>query len=177
MPALSRRATTTVRLAARSGLGKQAVTQPALSRARSSVSARPPGSVDSGKQVMWSTAASQEVDLGGSRKSSRGLIMDLGIPSLVPEWRRMFSSETLVLDVAAGLTVGCIAVPLSLAIAVASGVPAEVGLVSAAVAGVAGGMLGGTTLAITGPAAPAFWDGLRTQKGLLRTEHSVCSVQ
>jgi len=79
--------------------------------------------------------------------------MDLGIPSLVPEWRKMFSSETLVLDVAAGLTVGCIAVPLSLAIAVASGVPAEVGLVSAAVAGVAGGMLGGTTLAITGPAA------------------------
>ena len=45
------------------------------------------------------------------------------------------------------------AVPLSLAIAVASGVPAEVGLVTAAVSGVAGGLLGGTTLAITGPAA------------------------
>lgn len=43
--------------------------------------------------------------------------------------------------------------PLSLAIAVASGVPPEVGLVSAAVAGVAGGLMGGTTLAITGPAA------------------------
>lgn len=42
---------------------------------------------------------------------------------------------------------------LSLAIAVASGVPAEVGLVTAAVSGIAGGLMGGTTLAITGPAA------------------------
>lgn len=48
---------------------------------------------------------------------------------------------------------GCVAVPLSLAIALASDVPPAVGLVSAAVAGVAGGLMGGTTLAITGPAA------------------------
>jgi carbonic anhydrase len=153
MPAISRRGPTTVRLAARSGLAKLPVTQPALSRARSSVSAgesRPPAS---GNRVEWPTTACPEVDLGLSRKPHRGLIMDMGIPSLVPEWRKIFSPETIVLDVAAGLTVGCIAVPLSLAIAVASGVPAEVGLVSAAVAGVAGGLLGGTTLAITGPAA------------------------
>lgn len=80
-------------------------------------------------------------------------ITDFGIPSLVPEWRKMFKTETLFTDVSAGLTVGCVAVPLSLAIAVASGVPAEVGLVTAAVSGVAGGLMGGTTLAITGPAA------------------------
>mmetsp|Transcript_5841 Transcript_5841/g.9397 ORF Transcript_5841/g.9397 Transcript_5841/m.9397 type:complete len:662 (+) Transcript_5841:86-2071(+) len=80
-------------------------------------------------------------------------MLDLGIPSLVPEWKKMFSADTLLTDVSAGLTVGCIAVPLSLAIAVASGVPAEVGLVTAAVSGVAGGLLGGTTLAVTGPAA------------------------
>ncbi|KAL3924567.1 MAG: hypothetical protein SGARI_006010, partial [Bacillariaceae sp.] len=78
---------------------------------------------------------------------------DLGITSLLPEWKRMFSKETLFTDISAGLTVGCIAVPLSLAIALASGVPAEVGLVTAAVSGVAGGLLGGTTLAVTGPAA------------------------
>ena len=65
----------------------------------------------------------------------------------------MFQSETLLTDVSAGMTVGCIAVPLSLAIALASGVPAEVGLVTAAVSGVAGGLFGGTTLAVTGPAA------------------------
>jgi MFS superfamily sulfate permease-like transporter len=78
---------------------------------------------------------------------------DLGISSLLPEWKRMFSKESLFTDVSAGLTVGCIAVPLSLAIALASGVPAEVGLVTAAVSGVAGGLMGGTTLAVTGPAA------------------------
>jgi Sulfate permease family len=77
----------------------------------------------------------------------------LGIRDLIPEWKRMFSKETLFTDISAGVTVGCIAVPLSLAIAVASGVPAEVGLVTAAVSGVAGAAMGGTTLAITGPAA------------------------
>jgi MFS superfamily sulfate permease-like transporter len=86
-------------------------------------------------------------------KKSKPWMMDLGLPSLVPEWKKMFSSETLFSDVSAGITVGCIAVPLSLAIAVASGVPAEVGLVTAAVSGVAGGLMGGTTLAVTGPAA------------------------
>ena len=87
--------------------------------------------------------------------ASRGKewMVNLGIPSLVPEWAKMLRPETLFTDVSAGLTVGCVAVPLSLAIAVASGVPAEVGLVTAAVSGVAGGLMGGTTLAVTGPAA------------------------
>jgi MFS superfamily sulfate permease-like transporter len=80
-------------------------------------------------------------------------LWDLGVPSLIPEWRKMFDPRNLASDISAGLTVGCVAVPLSLAIAVASGVPAEVGMVTAAVSGVAGGLLGGTTLAITGPAA------------------------
>mmetsp|Transcript_26245 Transcript_26245/g.72450 ORF Transcript_26245/g.72450 Transcript_26245/m.72450 type:complete len:724 (-) Transcript_26245:191-2362(-) len=79
---------------------------------------------------------------------------DMGLPTLVPEWKRaFFTPSTILTDVSAGITVGCIAVPLSLAIAVASGVPAEVGLVTAAVSGVAGGLMGGTTLAVTGPAA------------------------
>lgn len=92
-------------------------------------------------------------DTSSTTTTSRSLLLDFGIPSLIPEWKKMFKMDTLFTDVSAGLTVGCIAVPLSLAIAVASGVPAEVGLVTAAVSGVAGGLLGGTTLAITGPAA------------------------
>lgn len=87
------------------------------------------------------------------KKRSKPWLVDLGIPSLIPEWKKMFNSKTLLADVSAGLTVGCIAVPLSLAIAMASGVPAEVGLATAAVSGVAGGLMGGTTLAVTGPAA------------------------
>jgi len=89
------------------------------------------------------------------KKKSRAkpFLLDLGVPSLVPEWGKMFNSKTVLTDISAGLTVGCIAVPLSLAIAMASGVPAEVGLATAAVSGIAGGLMGGTTLAITGPAA------------------------
>lgn len=95
----------------------------------------------------------QEENKTVAKKKSKPLLLDLGIPSLLPEWKKMFDRKTVLSDVSAGLTVGCVAVPLSLAIAMASGVPAEVGLVTAAVSGVAGGLLGGTTLAITGPAA------------------------
>lgn len=77
----------------------------------------------------------------------------LGIKTMIPEWKAMFNKDTLFTDISAGLTVGCVAVPLNLAIALASGVPAEVGLVTAAVSGVAAGLMGGTTLAVTGPAA------------------------
>lgn len=83
----------------------------------------------------------------------RKWLYDLGLKSVMPEWKKMFAKESVLNDVAAGLTVGCVAVPLSLAIALASGVPAEVGLVTAAVSGIAGGLMGGTTLAVTGPAA------------------------
>jgi len=75
------------------------------------------------------------------------------LKTLIPEWKLMFNKDTLFTDISAGMTVGCVAVPLSLAIALSSGVPAEVGLVTAAVSGVAGGLFGGTTLAVTGPAA------------------------
>jgi MFS superfamily sulfate permease-like transporter len=80
-------------------------------------------------------------------------LWDMGVRTLLPDWKRMFNPSTLLTDVSAGLTVGCVAVPLSLAIAVASGVPPEVGLITGVVSGVAGGLLGGTTLAVTGPAA------------------------
>jgi carbonic anhydrase len=87
------------------------------------------------------------------RKRSKPYLLDLGVPSLIPEWKKMFDTKTILTDISAGIAVGCIAVPLSLAIAMASGVPAEVGLATAAVSGIAGGLMGGTTLAVTGPAA------------------------
>ncbi|MDQ1292197.1 MAG: carbonic anhydrase [Actinomycetota bacterium] len=45
------------------------------------------------------------------------------------------------------------ALPLSLGIAVASGAPAEAGLIAAAVGGIVAGVLGGVPLQVTGPAA------------------------
>ena len=79
--------------------------------------------------------------------------LDLGIPALAREWVRMFSPRDLWADVAAGLTVACIAVPLSLAIALASGVPPAVGIITAIVGGIVCAFFGGVRLQVSGPAA------------------------
>ena len=78
---------------------------------------------------------------------------DLGIRSLLPEWGRLFSRQGLKEDAIAGVTVAFVAVPLSLAIALASGVPPAAGLVAAIVGGTAAALFGGTPLAVSGPAA------------------------
>jgi hypothetical protein len=129
----------------------------AYSSARSALPALGAGhAFDFQQHRFKSSSAVEEVEEDktiAKKNRSKPFLYDLGIPSLIPEWKKMFNKDTMVSDISAGLTVGCIAVPLSLAIAMASGVPAEVGLAAAAVSGVAGGLLGGTTLAITGPAA------------------------
>lgn len=78
---------------------------------------------------------------------------DLGLRSLLPEWKKFFSPKYLKDDFIAGATVACIAIPLSLAIALASNVPPAVGLVTAIVAGIVCAIFGGTPLAVSGPAA------------------------
>jgi SulP family sulfate permease len=65
----------------------------------------------------------------------------------------MLSSKTLAADLAAGVTVACVALPLNLALALASGVPAGVGVVTAVIAGTVAALTGGSRLAVTGPAA------------------------
>lgn len=74
-----------------------------------------------------------------------------GLSTLIPEWKLMFSRENIGSDLMAGLTVGCVAMPLSLAIALASGVSPEIGLVSAIVGGSIACLLGGAPLGVTGP--------------------------
>ncbi|MCE9668204.1 SulP family inorganic anion transporter [Myxococcus stipitatus] len=69
------------------------------------------------------------------------------------EWKQMVSPRTLPADASAALTVACVALPLNLALAVASGLPPEVGLVSGAIAGAVAAMLGGGRLQVTGPEA------------------------
>jgi SulP family sulfate permease len=54
-------------------------------------------------------------------------------------------------DLAAGVTVGVVALPLALAFGVATGVGAATGLVTAVVAGVVAGVLGGSNLQVSGP--------------------------
>lgn len=78
---------------------------------------------------------------------------DLGLSSLIPEWKKLFSREYLLDDISAGVTVACVAIPLSLAIALASGVTPAVGLVTAIIGGIVCALFGGTSLAVSGPAA------------------------
>lgn len=78
---------------------------------------------------------------------------DLGIRKLFPEWKSLFSPKYLKEDLTAGLTVACIAIPLSLAIALASGVPPVVGLITAIVGAIVCALFGGTPLSVSGPTA------------------------
>jgi carbonic anhydrase len=56
-------------------------------------------------------------------------------------------------DLPASLVVFLVALPLSLGIAVASGAPVLAGLIAAAVGGIVAGLLGGSRLQVSGPAA------------------------
>lgn len=56
-------------------------------------------------------------------------------------------------DIAAGLTVGVVAVPLAMALAIASGVPPQHGLYTAIVAGALIALTGGSRFSVAGPTA------------------------
>lgn len=68
-------------------------------------------------------------------------------------WREVLKGGTLVPDLQAGLTVAAVALPLNLALAVASGLPPSAGLVAGALGGIVAGAFGGSKLQVTGPAA------------------------
>lgn len=64
-----------------------------------------------------------------------------------------YNKKKLSADLAAGLTVGIVALPLSLALAIATGVPPIVGLYTAAIAGTLASIFAGSRFSISGPAA------------------------
>lgn len=65
--------------------------------------------------------------------------------------REGYGAADLRADVLAGLTTACVALPLSLALAVAAGAPPQYGLFTSIVAGAVAGLLGGSRAQITGP--------------------------
>lgn len=67
--------------------------------------------------------------------------------------RRGYSLGSLRADLLAGLTVGVVAVPLSMALAIASGVPPQHGLYTAIIAGAVIAICGGSRVNISGPTA------------------------
>ncbi|OGT37572.1 MAG: hypothetical protein A3F12_02260 [Gammaproteobacteria bacterium RIFCSPHIGHO2_12_FULL_38_14] len=72
---------------------------------------------------------------------------------LIHEWKQLFSPQWFKEDLFAGAIVACVAIPLSLAIALASGVPPETGLITAIIAGIVCALFAGSPLTVSGPAA------------------------
>jgi SulP family sulfate permease len=78
--------------------------------------------------------------------------IDLFTPKLVTVLREGYGLQKLRADIVAGLTVAIVALPLSMAIAIASGVTPDRGLYSAIVGGFIVSLLGGSRFQIGGPA-------------------------
>jgi len=74
------------------------------------------------------------------------------LPKLVTTLAEGYGPRQLRADLLAGLTVAIVALPLSMAIAIASGVPPERGLYTAIVGGFCVSALGGSRFQIGGPA-------------------------
>lgn len=68
-------------------------------------------------------------------------------------WNEGYGPADLRKDVMAGLTVGTVAVPLSMALAIATGVPPQHGLYTAIVAGIIIALTGGARFNVSGPTA------------------------
>ncbi|HEX6200733.1 MAG TPA: SulP family inorganic anion transporter, partial [Thermoanaerobaculia bacterium] len=66
---------------------------------------------------------------------------------------RGYGAADLRADLLAGAVVGVVALPLSMALAIASGVPPQHGLYTAIVAGALVAVLGGSRVQVTGPTA------------------------
>jgi SulP family sulfate permease len=63
-----------------------------------------------------------------------------------------YSAQKFYSDAAAGVTVGIVALPLSMALAIASGMPPQIGLFASVIAGICVALFGGSRVQIGGPA-------------------------
>ena len=94
-----------------------------------------------------------EASLGSLRRRRRGpTFAELYTPKLVTVLKEGYGLKDLRADAVAGLTVAIVALPLSMAIAIASGVGPERGLFTAIVGGFLVSALGGSRFQIGGPA-------------------------
>ena len=73
--------------------------------------------------------------------------------ALKDSFRIGYTQKSFFRDLVAGLTVGVIAIPLSMALAIASGVPPQHGLYTAIIVGIVIALTGGSRFNISGPTA------------------------
>jgi SulP family sulfate permease len=89
--------------------------------------------------------------MASSSIPARPSAWELFLPKLVTVLQRGYGAADLRADLVAGLTVAIVALPLSMALAVASGTTPDKGLVTAIVAGFLISALGGSRVQIGGP--------------------------
>lgn len=68
-------------------------------------------------------------------------------------WKEKYTASRFTRDVIAGITVGIIAIPLAMALAIGSGVAPQYGLYTSAVAGIVIALTGGSRFSVSGPTA------------------------
>lgn len=86
--------------------------------------------------------------------SHRAHLFSLRIGHALREsWAEGYNRQKLMKDLLAGVTVGIIAIPLAMALAIASGVPPQYGLYTAIIAGFVIALTGGSRFSISGPTA------------------------
>jgi sulfate permease, SulP family len=86
------------------------------------------------------------------RQTHQPTFAELYVPKLVTVLREGYGLADLRADVTSGLTVAIVALPLSMAIAIASGVTPDRGLYTAVVGGFIVSLLGGSRFQVGGPA-------------------------
>lgn len=68
-------------------------------------------------------------------------------------WKEKYTTARFTRDLIAGITVGIIAIPLAMALAIGKGVPPQYGLYTSAVAGIVIALTGGSRFSVSGPTA------------------------
>jgi SulP family sulfate permease len=86
------------------------------------------------------------------RQVTRPTFAELFVPKLITVLREGYGASDFRADAIAGLTVAIVALPLSMAIAIASGVTPDRGLYTAVIGGFIVSLLGGSRFQIGGPA-------------------------
>lgn len=82
-----------------------------------------------------------------------GRFLGIDFPYLLAGWKEMFNLSSIWADMWAGSTVVLVALPLNLALAIASGVEPGIGITTAIVSSIIVSLLGGQKYTITGPTA------------------------
>src|ERR1700684_4608659 len=87
-----------------------------------------------------------------THRAHRPTFAELYAPKLITVLREGYRFTDFRADVVSGLTVAIVALPLSMAIAIASGVTPDRGLYTAVVCGFIVSLLGGSRVPVGGPA-------------------------